>query len=87
MTYLMDQYVPDQMRQIFIEFAPVIEDRTAVKKYHVYGTAWIHNTTLFERHALIKAKQVERTFQLHGTAYLVVGKILDPDHDILCLSA
>ncbi len=87
MADFVDQHVAYEVRQVFVELAPVIEDWAAIQKYHVDARRRVRDAALVYRHTLIQTEQVERAFELHLAANLRVGKILDADYDVFRVTA
>src|ERR1700719_3562023 len=70
------------MPQILAALAPVVEYRAAIEKDHVEVRPWIADTLVRQRHALIKAENIERAFETHRRLGFLVGELFDPDHDV-----
>src|SRR5438105_5257553 len=81
MADFVDQHVTHQMAQIFAAFTPVIEDRPAIEKDHIEVRPRIADALVRQRDAAIEAENIERAVETHRRPGLLVGELLDPDHD------
>jgi hypothetical protein len=81
MADLVDQHMAHQMGEVLTGFAPIIEDRPAVEKDHVDMGPRVADALVRQGDAAIEAENVERAVEAHRPLGLLVGKLLDRDHD------
>ena len=82
MSDLVDQHMRDDGAERLLVLGPIIEDWTAVEKYHVRQRGDVADALPREIDARIEAEQVEGRLDPHLVEDLVGGKVLDTDQEI-----
>ncbi len=79
MADLMDQHVANDVAQVLVRLAPIVEDRPAVEIDHVTFRGHVHDALARQVDAPVEAQQIEGRLAIQVLHGLVVGEIDDLD--------